>query len=158
MALPLRPDSHQLEAMSRRFLANALPRGWTDEDVRHDYGVDVRIGIFDDGRATNLELLVQLKATAEASGRDTEDVVLRVSTYNYVSGLLQVAILVKYIEEENEAYWIYFRDIPQPNQSRDTFTVHIPRTNRLSDIRWDEVRARVRSITDRKREAGDRPL
>lgn len=57
---------------------------------------------------------------------------------------------MKYIKQENEAYWMYFRDIPPPNQEQETFTVHIPRDNRLSRIAWENVAASIREVTNRK--------
>lgn len=69
---PNRSESHQIEEMSERFVRNALPRNWTCEKLQHDYGVDLRIDIFEDGFATGLELLIQLKASADSSNRETE--------------------------------------------------------------------------------------
>lgn len=70
--------------------------------------------IFEEKHATGLELLVQLKASAKSSGRDTEAVELKISTYNLLWDKLQVAMLVKYVEAENEAYWLLFGEIPTP--------------------------------------------
>jgi len=94
--------------------------------------------------------LVQLKSSAQPSGGRTEDVSLKVSTYNLIWNKLQVGMLVKYVESESEGYWILFRDIPTPDQELHTFTVRIPRENRLSTIHWPDVQARVREVTDRK--------
>jgi hypothetical protein len=59
-------------------------------------------------------------------------------------------MLVKYVESEHEGYWIFFRDIPAPDQERKTFTVHIPRENRISTIPWTSVRNLISEVTDRK--------
>lgn len=147
---PLRPNSHQLEEISRRAFIASLPRNWACERFENDYGIDVRVDIFEEERATGLELLVQLKSSAQPSGGVNEEVSLKVSTYNLIWNKLQVAMLVKYVESEHEGYWIFFRDIPPPDQERQTFTVHIPRENRISTILWTDVRERVREVTDRK--------
>jgi hypothetical protein len=147
---PLRPAAHQLEEISRRVFTASLPKGWTYERVDNDYGIDGRVEMFEDGRATGHELLVQLKSSARASPGRTEDVTLKVTTYNLMWNKLQVAMLVKYVETENEGYWMFLRDVPSPDQDLTTFTIHIPRENRLSDIRWPDVQARVRDVTDRK--------
>jgi hypothetical protein len=147
---PVRSESHQLEELSQRFFRDSLPKNWTAEKLGNDYGVDLRIDLFEGNQATGLELLVQLKASAKPTGGDTEAVRLKTATYNYLWDKLQVAMLVKYIESEGEAYWLLFRDIPQPQAGQDTFTIHIPKTNRLSVIEWREVQAYVRGVTDEK--------
>lgn len=152
-AYPLRVESHQLEELSRRFFERSLPKTWTAEKPENDYGVDLRVDIYEGKRATGLELLIQLKASAKPSGRATEDVQIRTSTYNLLWDKLQVAMLVKYIERDDEAYWLFFRDIRQPRQNRRTFTVHIPRDNRLSAAPWEEIQEYVRRVTDTKRAA-----
>jgi hypothetical protein len=57
---------------------------------------------------------------------------------------------VKYVAPEDNAYWILLRDVPAPDQTAESFTVHIPRANRLSLIRWGEIAAIVREVTDSK--------
>ena len=155
---PARTESHQMEESSERFFREKLPRSWTAEKLATDYGVDLRVDLFEEGRATGLELLVQLKASAEPTNntRGTEIVELKVSTYNYLWDKLQVAMLVKFIESEREAYWLLFSDIPEPPQNQTTFTIHIPRENRLSNDPWSTIQTYVRNI-QRKKLAGNRP-
>lgn len=147
---PLRTEAHQLEEVSRRFFQQCLPKNWTSEKPENDYGLDCRVDLFDEEKATGLELLVQLKSSEKATLEDTETVRLSTSTYNYLWNKLQVAMLVKYVEFENEAYWLLFKDIPAPSQEHKTFTVHIPKTNRLSQINWVEVRKYIHGVTDKK--------
>nr|WP_163502609.1 DUF4365 domain-containing protein [Halomonas socia] len=147
---PLRIDNHQLEEMSERFFRNKLPRNWTCEKPAHDYGVDLRVDLFKGRAATGLELIVQLKASTEGSNGETETVTLKTSTYNHLWDKLQVVILVKYIEREDEAYWLLLSEIPEPNQENESFTVHIPKNNALSKIDWDQIFEYVRGVTDEK--------
>jgi hypothetical protein len=147
---PIRSESHQQEEASERFFRNCLPRNWATEKPINDYGVDLRVDLFEGNRATGLELLVQLKSSEGSTDGESETVRLRVATYNLLWNKLQVAMLVKFIESEKEAYWVLFKDIPSPSQDQETFTVHIPKTNRLSAIPWPEIQEYVRSITDRK--------
>jgi Domain of unknown function (DUF4365) len=149
-SFPQRPDSHQLEELSERFFQQCLPKNWTMEKPKNDYGVDLRVDIFEESNATGREMVIQLKASAQASSSDNEPVQLKVATYNLLWSKLQVAMLVKYIEAENEAYWLLFKDIPQPNQDHETFTVHLPRVNRLSQIDWTDIAAHVKWNTDGK--------
>lgn len=147
---PRRTESHELEAMSERYFRNALPRGWTCYKPSSDYGVDLHVDIFEDGEATGLELLVQLKASARSDGGDTEIIRLKLSTFNLLWSKLQVVMLVKYIEDANEAYWLLLKDVPTPSTVHETFSVHVPRANHLSAIDWQGIQAYVRNVTDTK--------
>jgi hypothetical protein len=133
-----------------------LPKNWVCQKPSDDYGVDLRVELFDGNNATGLELLIQLKASARPTGGDSEVIHLKTATYNYLWDKLQVAMLVKFIESENEAYWLLFRDIPAPPQDRETFSVHIPKNNRLSAIQWADIQAHIRSVTDTKLAAARR--
>jgi Domain of unknown function (DUF4365) len=155
---PVRSESHQMEESSERFFREKLPRNWTAEKLAVDYGVDLRVDLFEVDKATGLELLVQLKASAEPTNnaRETETVQLNVSTYNYLWDKLQVAMLVKFIESEREAYWLLFTDILDPPQDQSTFTIHIPRENRLSNIDWSIIQTYVQHVHHKKL-AANRP-
>jgi hypothetical protein len=59
-------------------------------------------------------------------------------------------MLVKYVAEEDEAYWMLLANVPQPNQEQETFTVNIPKTNTLSNIEWVRIQEHVRQVTDEK--------
>ena len=62
--MPRRPRSHHLEDLSRNRVHDAFTAvGWTVEDLRKDYGEDLFVRIFQDGRATLLCFFVQAKAT-----------------------------------------------------------------------------------------------
>jgi len=127
-----------------------LPTNWVSERITNDYGVDLRVDIFESKRATGLEFLVQLKSSTRATKGRIERLRLRLVTYNYLVNKLQVVMLVKYIEETNEAYWILLRDIPPPDQMRQTFTIQIPKENTLSTISWVNINNHVRKVTGDK--------
>ena len=99
-----------------------------------------------------LELIVQLKASKKNSGDgDTETINLKISTYNYLRKLLTVVMLVKYVEESGDAYWVFLRDINEPqDQDHKTFTVHIPKNHKFSKIHWGAITSIVRQITNKK--------
>jgi hypothetical protein len=60
-------------------------------------------------------------------------------------------MLVKYLESEGEAYWVFLREITPPmGEDQKTFTVHIPKANRFSEINWEAITTVVRQITDLK--------
>ena len=70
-----RPRSHALETASVRAFASLLPDDWPDQEVRPDYGVDLRVTLWstDDpglpAKHDGLEFGVQLKATDDESSQ-----------------------------------------------------------------------------------------
>jgi len=151
MKYPKRHRTHSLEEKSFTFFRSCLPNDWNVNTIDRDYGQDLNIEISENGEYKGLELIVQLKASQEShivGYSETQS--LRVSTYNYLRDNLRVVLIVKFIESENEAYWILLRDIIAPNQESETFTIHIPRENRLSTIHWRLITDHVRDITERK--------
>ncbi len=149
-AFPRRHNNHNLETLSERYFIRSLPRDWASVKDANDYGVDLRVDIFENGDAIGLELLVQLKSSTNATEGSTETFRMNVSTDHYLSEKIQVVMIVKYVEETNEAYWILLRDIPMPNADQKTFTVHIPKHNALSTIDWDAIREHIRQVMHRK--------
>ncbi len=150
MLYPQRSEAHQLEELSERFFVRKLPRNWRSDRPGGDYGVDIRVDIFEGDDATGLELLVQLKSSRRASTSDFETIRIRTATYNYLWNKLQIVMLVKYVEPEKEAYWLLLGEVPEPNQDQDSFTVRIPKSNRLSSIDWKIIQDYVREIADGK--------
>lgn len=147
---PQRPDSHQLEEISERFFVNTLPRNWRSERPGGDYGVDRKVDIFEENNATGLELLVQLKSSHAASEGEYETIRLETPTYNLLWDKVQVVMLVKYVEVENEAYWLLLSDVPEPNQAQNSFSIRIPKQNRLSSIDWQKIQEYIRQVTNGK--------
>ncbi|WP_345844245.1 DUF4365 domain-containing protein [Shewanella algae] len=90
MNFPQRTNTHRLEEMSKRFFSSSLPIEWTSESPEYDYGVDLKVDIFDGNDATSKELLVQLKASQSSHGREYEVIDLSVSAYNHLWEKLQV--------------------------------------------------------------------
>ncbi len=148
--LPQRTNDHQIEEISERFFNQCLPKNWTSEKPKHDYGVDLKVELYDGQNATGMELIIQLKASRKKTHQEYETISLRTSTYNYLWDKLQVVMLVKYVEEENKAYWLLLSDVPEPNQDHKTFTIRIPKQNELESINWDEIYRYVKAIRDKK--------
>jgi hypothetical protein len=147
---PRRVDSHMIENVSEVFFLKHLPTNWTCERLRHDYGIDLRVEIFEGEFATGYELIVQLKASHKSTKGDTERIRLKTSTYNYLWDKLQVVMLVKFIKSENKAYWLLLKDVPSPRQDNTTFTVHIPRSYRLDKIDWKDILSYISEVSNIK--------
>lgn len=152
MPFPQRHNTHIIEQKSESYLRNKLPQEWTIDRPQNDYGKDFVIGLAENGELRGLEMVVQLKASYRSStSEDSEKIQLKTSSYNYLRGLLTVVMLIKYTEDSNEAYWIFLRDIIGPrNPTQATFTVNIPRNNKLSVIDWHEKVQYIREVTSLK--------
>lgn len=147
---PLRIDSHQLEEASHNFFVSLLPRAWMYEKPSNDYGVDLRVELVKGQMVTGLELMVQLKSSAEESRGDYETAKIKTKTYNYLWDKLQVVMIVKYVESENKAYWQFLSDVPEPNQEKKTFSVLIPKENSLQEVDWGYIYEYLQKVTDEK--------
>lgn len=147
---PIRTENHNREELSERFFNSILPRNWYSYKPGHDYGVDLIVDIFEGEEATGLELLIQLKSTDTANNSEVETIPLNITTYNHLWGKLQVVMIVKFVIPENEAYWVLLKDVPTPNQENFSFSITIPKENRLSRIDWNEIKEYISQVTDRK--------
>ena len=151
MKYPKRHSNHSLEEMSMIFFRQHLPADWNPNTVDRDYGQDLNIEISEDGEYRGLELVVQLKSSDEPNPLgEFERQTFQVSTFNYLRANLRVVLIVKYILAENEAYYILLKDIEDPNQNNESFTINLPRENRLSTINWKTIATYVREVTEKK--------
>lgn len=152
MQYPERHNNHTLEQKSETFFLHHLPQDWTVTTPKKDYGQDLNLEICEDGQYRGLDLIVQLKSSSDSDIlNETERQQLKVSTYNYLWDNLRVVLLVKFIESENEAYWILLKDVvPPANPEQENFTIYFPRQNKLSEINWNEITNYVRTVTDKK--------
>jgi hypothetical protein len=144
-----------LESKSMRYFESKLPEGWRPYKPEPDYGRDLVVELVVNGQAIGNDLIFQLKASDNPSGNpEYETVDLKVSTYNYLMNDVRVALIVKYIAQEDEAYWEFLRDCDPPtNQEQETFRLHIKRSNRLSEINWNSVVERSTNIYLKKIQA-----
>lgn len=148
--LPQRHASHQLEEESNQFFRSCLPKDWTCDEPHNDYGIDLRVGLAESGYLNGQALVVQLKASSKAADGKGVRVRLSVSTLNYLRSVLEVAMLVKYVAAEKEAYWVLLKDVPQPQQDASTVTIQIPRANALSKKPWLVVAEYVNLVHHKK--------
>jgi hypothetical protein len=147
MKYPHRHTSHTLEEKSIRFFKQHLPADWNPNSVDNDYGKDLEVEICEDSEYRGLEFIVQLKSSEESNeSGGYERQTMRISTYNYLWGNLRVAMVVKYVETEDEAYWILLRDVDPRNQENESFTIYLPRENRLSRIDWNRIAEYVQEV------------
>lgn len=151
---PQRHPNITLEAISENYFRSKLPPSWAVHKPTPDYGQDLSIEIEEGGQFRSRELLVQLKSSHKPSKNKIFEVVpLDVTSYNYLNANLRVVMLVKYVESENEGYWLLLKDISPPNnyENQKSFSIHFPRNNRLSTINWEnEIVTHVSFVTETK--------
>ena len=150
---PVRAASHELEELSSRFLKQYLPSGWTTTKPEDDYGIDYYVEIAEDGKMTGKVFIVQLKASNKSNGNaEYEKILLKTSTYNYLMKNPLVVIIVKFIKDDNEAYWVYLRDThPPANPEQKMVTIRVPKKNRLSKLDWfSDIVPRIATIQEIK--------
>ena len=95
--------------------------------------------------------MIQLKASAKAPPGDAVSILLEVPTLNFLRHMLEVALVVKYVAEEREAYWLLLKDFDkQPRVDQKSMTLRLPRANRLSAQPWDQIAHHVRDVHHRK--------
>jgi Domain of unknown function (DUF4365) len=154
---PNRHPNHTLEQKSEAYFYKCIPKEWSVNRPDRDYGHDLYIEISEGEFFRGLELIVQLKSSHEPNPHENhERQVFNVSTYNYLRDNLRVVLLIKYVENEDEAYWILLKDVEEPNQDNETFTVRFPRNNSLSTIDWSAIVTHVKMVTAKKL-AANRP-
>lgn len=150
MKIPKRTDEHVLEELSIRFFQNCLPSTWASSKAANDYGIDLQVDIFDSTDATPYKLYIQLKSSKIKSTGKFEKVRLRVATYNLLFNSLHVTMLVKFVHEINDAYYMLLVDLPDPDQNKKSFTINFPPNNRLSSIDWRQIYVYIKDVEDFK--------
>lgn len=140
MSNPVRHANHILESKSKRFLESNLPNEWVFNVPSSDYGIDYNIDIVINNQVTGLNFSIQLKGTASNKKIDHAKVSLKHSTLSFYNGRLEPVMLIQFIEQENEAYWIWVDELNiDLSIESKTHTISIPKTRKLSEISWEEI-------------------
>ncbi|GAA4824796.1 DUF4365 domain-containing protein [Algivirga pacifica] len=153
MNLPNRPRQHVLETESINKLRNSIPTEWVIQSLEHDYGIDNLIEIANnDGYLDGTSFAIQLKATDSLfENRDNVSVRMNTSTLNYLKNRLELVMIILYVSTEQESYWIWLRDIiGDVCFENETFTIKIPKNNRLSSINWNRIQEYSERIRNTK--------
>ena len=151
MKYPQRHTNHSLEEKSVTFFRHCIPEDWNINSIDRDYGKDLNLEIAEDGMYKGLDLIIQLKASqAPDIVENFETQRFKISTFNYLIDNLRVVMIIKYIESENEAYWMLLKNVDKPNQENEMFTIYIPRENKISNINWSKVVTEIRETTQVK--------
>ena len=154
--LPRRSRTHELEQASRRAFASALPNHWAESQPDHDYGVDLDIEVFPNGRAVGATLGAQLKAVERIKTHPAASI--KVSTYNYWMMQKRPVLLVLHDHETNDIWALFAHhiDASKIKDGAKSFTVRFGEEDRWSEARarqiekevmarhsWDSIRAEL---------------
>jgi len=141
MSLPKRTRAHVLETESRLNLENNIPTEWVVQSVEHDYGIDNHIEIVQNEELNGNFFSIQLKGT-DRQFAESPNVSVRLDTKNvkYLMGRVELVMLILFVSTENESYWIWLRDgIKNIDYNNASYTITIPKTNKLSQAPWDKI-------------------
>lgn len=156
--MPTRPRSHQLEDLSRNRLREIFTQhGWTVEDLQKDYGEDLLIRIFDEGKATPLSFFVQAKSTDHIERyRDADGKHIRypvsLEHAKHWGRFWEPVILTVWDAQADVTYWQCVQTALEKKDHSKSITsllnknvkIHLPTDNTLDDIGVRRIRAKTK--------------
>jgi tetratricopeptide (TPR) repeat protein len=144
---PNRHNNHILETESSKFFNLQVPNEWFIDKPEHDYGIDFNVNVAANNQVTGLSFSVQLKSKINEGNSRSASITLKHSTLGLFKTKLEPVLLVVYIQEDKEAYWLWYNDLSiDLTSSQKTYTINIPKANRLSQIDWAFVLKYVQNI------------
>lgn len=149
--LPIRHRNHEIETLSERYFKSLIPASWVVNPFLLDYGTDYNCEIAIDRKVTGRSFSVQLKGKETKESQKYISISLRRTTINRWLNKLEPTMIVAYVVDEGEAYWMWFEndtvDLTLPNE---TYSIKVDRKNKLSRIPWDDIAAYVGQIFSKK--------
>jgi hypothetical protein len=134
---PSRPYAHVLGEMGERFVISHLPSEWITRQISYDYGLDLNVERVENGRVTGKNFSIQVKALTKRPRTGTHvPVRLAMSTLSYMKERPEPVLLVVYVDEDKEAYWLWAHEIAQSDTERTTVNVLVPTNRRLTQTDW----------------------
>lgn len=155
---PHRHRNHEIETLSERFLKNLLPVSWIVNSFQIDYGTDYNCEITTEKQVTGNNFSIQLKGKETDQNKDAIRIILKRTNINRWLNKLEPTIIIVYIVDENEAYWRWFEDnTVDLTKENESYTVAIPRLNKLSEVNWESIAEYVKLIFSRRHLLYDTP-
>jgi tetratricopeptide (TPR) repeat protein len=104
-----RPREHEVEEESIRAFTAALPSAWVPRRQDPDYGIDLTIEIFEDGRSTGLVFNAQLKGTDEPDlGKALRSLRLEQEKVEYYASQNLPVLIVRYHAPTGRLFFRWF--------------------------------------------------
>jgi len=155
--MPLRAQSHRLEDISEQRFRALLPSAWVCRRKEKDYGIDLEVEIFEeDGRATGLQFLVQLKATSQVAKQRRLN--LKTDHLRYFRSLDIPTMIVRYAEPSDIFFWRWHFNTILPEASQKSYTIAFDDTDRWSDKTCSASRRTIELIRELATYPAQRPL
>lgn len=140
----MRPVAHEIDTAACRIVPTAFPRTWVNRDIGgRDYGIDMAIEIFDQGRATGKMLLLQIKGTErDIEVLDSIDFDVPVNTLKYSELFIVPFLLIvcPVNSTPTKFFYIWLQEYikvvlnfenPDWRENQVTVRVHIPASNNM---------------------------
>ena len=106
---------------------------------------------------TGSTFISQLKSTDKEFQSDTVSVQIERKTLNYLKQRLELAMIVLYVSLDNEAYWIWLKEISiNWEVEQQSHLIHISKERKLSTTDWNRIEEYVTNVRMGKLEAGER--
>lgn len=138
-----RPHSHLTGELAQQAIEHTITKeaGWVAEPLHKDYGEDLHVRIYKDGRATPLSFFVQVKSSKTATKRGGESYIsvkVKTSHLRHWNGFLEPVFVVFHDAKTGANYWEsvhYYLDLVENfdllESGRKWATMRIPVANRL---------------------------
>ena len=148
---PNRHRNHEIETLSERFFKNCFPESWIINTFQIDYGTDYNCEITTDKKVTGNNFSIKLKGKDTESNNETVKISLKRTNINRWLNKLEPTMIIVFIVDEKEAFWIWFgNNIVDLTKKNESFTISIPRHNKLSEVNWDLISRYVGSIFSKR--------
>ncbi len=160
--MPGSPRQHELDRETIGYIRSKLPFRWPCEEAQHDYGIDLRIEIHENYRATGLKFNVQAKGHEHFQIVFSDQIAqsLKVSTLNYFDSLLEPVLLVVYSAQDKQAHYLWTRpyihevlDAEKPDwRTQDVeseITLHVPLKNVFDEMAYQDIWKYVEAETSK---------
>jgi len=122
-----------------------MPAEWVTRRISYDYGLDLNVELAENGSLTGKNFSIQVKATQKRRPEaNFVSVRLAMSTLSYMRKRPEPVLIMVYVNEDKEAYWVWAKEIARPDTHRTTVIVRVPTSRRLTKTDWAEFSRELR--------------
>ncbi len=148
---PLRHRNHEIEKLSENYLNCCIPESWIINPIKIDYGTDFNCEIAINQKVTGNNFSIQLKGKETERNANSVKISIKRSTITRWLKRLEPTMLIAYVVDEKEAFWMWFKDeTVDLTLNNQQFTISIPKSNKLSNVDWSQIAEHVANIFSRR--------
>lgn len=147
---PKRPRSHELEQESITAFRQKIPKNWVFRELDQDYGIDGEIEVFEEGVATGVKFLVQLKATDEKDLNKALSITFSKDTGEYYSSFDLPVLIIRYQAPTDKIFVRWFHTFDPYNAKKDSkyFTFKFENFHEWSKDTPNQIEEEIRSFRE----------